>query len=341
MLRFARRYSPAPSLAEQFGVQSLEQLRRDYSEMIRDGLRGRRFQFDITSAGLLRPDLAWPTYCRLVRKDGLSPIFNLFDRNAGGHEYSQRVSRRDQTDFRGGRLSYDQHDGVDFVIPAGTLLCAAAPGTCVMIRHRWLRGGLTIALDHGNGVLTHYTHCSRSLVTPGQRVRRGESIAISGTSGVDMTQFFPWIPPHVHFMSWHLGTPIDPYRQPNEPDAPGTWLTRNRPGHDRIPGESIPPASPVDAAAMQEAIDTCADTRLRAELDDAVRLGPIYAAALLEEMLHHERFAWPAAFANYRVRPRKVRATNDVRLSLPLRAQDYAGAFFADTASTRPRGPRR
>ena len=66
-----------------------------------------------------------------------------------------------------------------------------------MTRDNWLRGGLTLCIDHGEGVVTQYTHLTSVICEPGQRVERGERIALSGVSGLDMTQFFPWVPPHV------------------------------------------------------------------------------------------------------------------------------------------------
>jgi murein DD-endopeptidase MepM/ murein hydrolase activator NlpD len=324
-------------LPELFGIRSTRALTRDWQELLTDALRGRRFQVGPGSAGLLRPDLSMPAWLGQIRSDGLAPIFNLFDRHGGGHRYSQRVSRRAQQDFRGGRLSYDEHDGVDFVIPPGTPLLAAAPGTCVMVRDRWLRGGLTVALDHGGGIVTHYTHCARPLVTAGQPVRRGEPVAVSGTSGADMTHFFPWVPPHVHWMVWRSGQPIDPFRAPGEPDEPGTWQRRNDPLPSPVTDEPVPPTSPVDAAAMQEALDACQHGGLRAELRSAASLGDAVLGAMVEEMLHHERFAWPASFARYRIRPAGSRMpASDVQMTLPLPAEDYRGTYFADTPATRP-----
>ena len=93
-----------------------------------------------------------PAYRGLVPEDGRAPIFNLFDRVGGGWSFTQRVTRRAVRDYRGGRLSYDEHDGTDFVCPVGTPLVAAAPGQVVLIRDRWLRGGLTIAVDHGENL---------------------------------------------------------------------------------------------------------------------------------------------------------------------------------------------
>ena len=44
-----------------------------------------------------------------------------------------------------------------------------------------------------------------------------------------MTQFFPWVPPHVHFMVWVHGQPVDPFVRRGELRTAGTWLHGNEP----------------------------------------------------------------------------------------------------------------
>lgn len=312
-----------PPLFARFGIRSLSQVRSDLGELVRGSLSGERFQFGVSSAGLVRPDLSLPAYAGRVPEDGLAPIFNLFDVVGGGRHYSQRVTRRTVMDFRGGRLSYDEHDGVDFVCPIGTPLCAAAAGTVVMIRDRWLRGGLTVAVDHGGGVVTQYTHCAEAILPLGERVERGQPVALSGASGYDLVQFFPWVPPHVHFMLWIDGRPVDPYG--------GRWQ-----GGAPVPaGESepIPDVSEIDEAALRSLISSCLDDRIRQELASA---DGATAAALAEDALHHDRYAWPRDSWDTSVRPPRT-GPPDVAISLPLPGDTYRGAYFADTLFTRPR----
>src|SRR4051794_1760601 len=85
---------PLPRLADRFGVRSAAQVGRDLAEVARGTFEGTRFQVDVRSAGLLRPDLSLAAYAGLIPRDGRAPIFNLFDRVGGGRHYSQRVSRR-------------------------------------------------------------------------------------------------------------------------------------------------------------------------------------------------------------------------------------------------------
>jgi murein DD-endopeptidase MepM/ murein hydrolase activator NlpD len=323
---------PLPPILDRFGIRSLTQLRRDLGEVVRGALTRDRFQFDPSSAGLLRPDLSLPAYAGFVPDDGIAPIFNLFDRTGGGTHYSQRVTRKTARDFRGGRLSYDEHDGTDFVCPIGTPLCAAAPGTLVMIRDRWLRGGLTVAVDHGDGTLTQYTHCAAALLPIGERVERGQPIARSGAAGYDLVQFFPFIPPHIHFMVWVHGRPVDPFLADGEPDRPGAWLGGMPSPATPQPQDDLHDPSPVDERALDELISACTDPRVRDELHSS-RHRPATCAAILEDALHHDRFAWPREHWTRTVRPPLTART---RISLPLPKSQYAGAYFADSPLTRP-----
>jgi murein DD-endopeptidase MepM/ murein hydrolase activator NlpD len=141
-------------LLDQFGVRSGQQVLRDVGTMLRILGTGRRSVLGLSTAGFFRPDLSLPAYAGFLPKDGLSPIYNFFDRTGGGRDFGPVVTRKTCRDYRGGRLTYDEHDGTDFVCPPGTPLAAAAPGVVVAVRDRFLRGGLTACVDHGAGVVT-------------------------------------------------------------------------------------------------------------------------------------------------------------------------------------------
>lgn len=84
----------------------------------------------------------------------------------------------------------------------GTPLRAADGGT--IIYSGW-RGGLgnAVGIDHGNGFVTWYGHASRLLVSPGQSVARGETVALMGTTGNSTG-------PHLHFIIVRNGAYVDP-----------------------------------------------------------------------------------------------------------------------------------
>ncbi len=319
---------PLPPVPDRFGIRSVAQVRRDLGTVIRHGVGGGQFQLDRSSLGHVRPLLSLPAYAGFVPADGLSPIMNLFDRIAGGRHYSQRVSKRTCRDFRGGVLTYDEHDGVDFVCPVGTPLCAAAPGKVALIRDRWLRGGLTLTVDHGHGVTTQYTHCSRALAGVGDEVERGQPIALSGSAGLDMTAFFPWVPPHVHFMLWVDGQPMDPFLVEGEEERAGAWVERNTPRPSGPLGDDPSRAleSGYEPGLVAEAVAACEDPELREELRGQEGASLV---ALLEDALHHDQGAWPEAWHRRPLRVPDPRAAG-LRLSLPLPRAQYQGARFTD-----------
>jgi len=319
-----------PPLGDVFGIRSLAQVGADLRHVL--GRMGRRgFQLDLSSIGNLRPHLALPAYAGRERADGLVPIMNLFDRVGGGRGYSQRVTRRTCRDYRGGRLSYDEHDGVDFVCPVATPVVAAAAGTVVLLRDRWLRGGLTMTVDHGAGLSTQYSHLTRGLVPIGTQVRRGEVIALSGASGIDMTTFFPWVAPHVHFMAWQLGRPVDPFLAEGEASRTGTWQRRNEPAPADEHDASIPPPQ-YDAALAREVASTCSDPALAGEIA-RIEHEPAALIALLEDSLHHDRWAWPERHHDAQL---QHPGQEQIHLSLPLGRPHYRGVTMADNPSTAP-----
>ncbi len=324
--RKAKEVVPITSVFEAFGIRSGSQVASDMRFVFSRMNKG--FQLGLSSWDFIRPDISLPAYAGMVREDGLAPIYHLFDRVGGGKGFRQRVTRKWSRDFRNMRLTYDEHDGIDLVCPIGTPLCAAAPGRVVMIRDRWLRGGITLAVDHGNGLLTQYTHCWRPLVPIGRTVHRGEPVALSGVSGLDMTLFFPWVPPHIHFMVWLNGRPQDPYLAGGEEERPGVWLHRNDPQPAEVdPGEAFPELSHVDTKAVDEIAAACMDKKIRKELAAAAG-NPPEQAAILEDALHHDDWAWPEGFREWTVRP--PMNLPETKLTLPLPMDTYRGTTFAD-----------
>ncbi len=96
------------------------------------------------------------------------------------------------------------HEGVDFVVPEGTPVYASAGGI-VDYSDEHPQYGNMVEIDHGNGVITRYAHNSRLLVKIGQMVRRGQKIALSGSTGRSTG-------PHVHFEVRYNGVAQNPVR---------------------------------------------------------------------------------------------------------------------------------
>jgi murein DD-endopeptidase MepM/ murein hydrolase activator NlpD len=74
------------------------------------------------------------------------------------------------------------HRGTDFAAARGDPVQACADGIAVLISEQYL-GGNTVILDHGLGVFSLYLHLSAFAVSPGQTVRRGQTLGFAGDTG--------------------------------------------------------------------------------------------------------------------------------------------------------------
>lgn len=95
------------------------------------------------------------------------------------------------------------HTGVDLSAAMGTPVHVAADGVVVSAEYSG-RYGKMVVVDHGNGMQTRYAHLSRFSVVPGEEVRRGQVIALSGATGRVTA-------PHLHFEVRVGGTAVNPY----------------------------------------------------------------------------------------------------------------------------------
>jgi murein DD-endopeptidase MepM/ murein hydrolase activator NlpD len=96
------------------------------------------------------------------------------------------------------------HKGMDFSCDKNTPIYATADG--VITSAKWRSGyGYTVEIDHGYGYRTLYAHLidENFIVKPGQKVVRGEKIALSGNSGKSTG-------PHLHYEVIHKGEHVNP-----------------------------------------------------------------------------------------------------------------------------------
>ena len=96
------------------------------------------------------------------------------------------------------------HKGMDFAAPTGTPIYAAAGGTVTSAGYSGKAGNL-IVINHGNGLQTYYMHCHKIYVKAGQKVSKGQNIAIVGTTGNSTG-------PHLHFQVMSGGVPVNPLK---------------------------------------------------------------------------------------------------------------------------------
>ena len=96
-----------------------------------------------------------------------------------------------------------EHHGVDYLIPEGTAVFATADGTVKSLSEKNSSHGKAITIDHGNGYETSYSHLLDIRVRKGQKVKRGDIIALSGNSGLSFV-------PHLHYEVRYRDTRVDP-----------------------------------------------------------------------------------------------------------------------------------
>lgn len=94
------------------------------------------------------------------------------------------------------------HLGVDLAMPSGASISAADGGTVIFTGYSGSYGNL-VKLDHGNGIITYYAHCSEITASQGQTVKKGETIAKVGSTGNSTG-------PHLHFEVRVNGENVDP-----------------------------------------------------------------------------------------------------------------------------------
>ena len=94
------------------------------------------------------------------------------------------------------------HTGIDIGADYGDATRAADGG--VVIHSDWMGGyGNAVIIDHGNGISTLYAHNSQLLVSEGQTVAKGQTVARVGSTGYSTG-------PHLHFEVRQNGTPVNP-----------------------------------------------------------------------------------------------------------------------------------
>ena len=110
----------------------------------------------------------------------------------------QRYTLSSNFGYRWGRL----HSGIDMAAPTGTPIFASDGGT--VQRAGWYAGyGLCVEINHENGRMTRYGHCSKLLVNVGDKVYQGQNIALVGNTGHSFGS-------HLHFEINLNGSPVNP-----------------------------------------------------------------------------------------------------------------------------------
>lgn len=94
------------------------------------------------------------------------------------------------------------HRGLDFAGPSGSEVLAVAEGLVTWSDRRDAYGNF-VEIDHGNGYVTRYAHNQKNLVAVGDKVEKGQIIALMGSTGRSTG-------PHIHFEVVRDGKVVNP-----------------------------------------------------------------------------------------------------------------------------------
>lgn len=159
----------------------------------------------------LPPHLVTPqdpeTLKRIERES--AELRKIFNRNSGpffGGEFSRPVPEPISSPFGTRRIlngtPKSPHSGTDFRSPLGRLVGAPAKGRVVFIEDLYYTG-LTVVLDHGNGIYSLFAHLSRALVELGQELDIDQPLGRVGSTGRSTGA-------HLHWTMKIRGNKIDP-----------------------------------------------------------------------------------------------------------------------------------
>lgn len=191
---FARRYDvTTPIVLEPLPV-AVEQLRLSAATLSVITPEGRKLEAE-TSARILagaNPDPLW-TAPFIMPIEGVS---------TSGFGDARRYEQ-------GGPASF--HYGLDLAAPQGTPIHATNDGVVVVAGAYPIKGGW-VAIDHGDGLISHYFHMWQVDAVVGQQVHRGDVIGFVGTTGLSTG-------PHLH---WEM-------RVRGEASNPFAWVGKTYP----------------------------------------------------------------------------------------------------------------
>jgi murein DD-endopeptidase MepM/ murein hydrolase activator NlpD len=133
------------------------------------------------------------------------------------------------------------HVGADYAAPSGTPIVAVKEGKVLEAKNGTSWGaayGISVVIDHGNGIRAIYAHMSKSDVKAGDKVEEGQKIGEVGSTGNSTG-------PHLH-----LETRVSPWRYNNKDVDPDVLLNGGpiKSGPSGTPVAAVKPAAPAKKA---------------------------------------------------------------------------------------------
>ena len=118
------------------------------------------------------------------------------------------------------------HTGMDFSCPPGNPVYATGDGTVILVESDFYGYGNHIEVDHGFGYVSRYSHLSDMFVYVGEKVLRGDCIALSGKSG-RVTG------PHLHYEVLYRHDYVNPAAYMDLDIPPGDYASMVRKPYGR------------------------------------------------------------------------------------------------------------
>ena len=175
--------------------QILQQPQAGYRELIADVHYSNEEE---TSRDIIKQDVLMEAVPKIIERGTKIPPTFIWPLS-GGRISSYFGRRRAPT---AGASTY--HKGLDIATPTGSAVYASSGG--VVTSAGWQGGyGYAVVIRHPDGHSTRYGHLSKILVSVGQSVSQGQTIAKSGSTGVSTG-------PHLHFEVIENGVQVDPLR---------------------------------------------------------------------------------------------------------------------------------
>ena len=95
-----------------------------------------------------------------------------------------------------------RHTGLDIAAPVGTLIKSPAKGIVIRTGNYFFTGN-TVFIDHGQGLITMYSHLNKTHIKAGQELTQGQTIGTVGMTGRVSG-------PHLHWVINLNNTKVDP-----------------------------------------------------------------------------------------------------------------------------------
>ncbi len=104
--------------------------------------------------------------------------------------------------FGGKEIDHQDHLGFDLAVTLRTPVPAANDGVVLLAKYFGIYGN-TVVIDHGFGLMSLYGHLATMSVNPGQNVKRGETVGLTGQTGLAGGD-------HLHYTMLIQGLPVNP-----------------------------------------------------------------------------------------------------------------------------------